>query len=419
MVYNLTSLASKPNLNPPALPEPDLYQPGDDSLPTSFRSRGSHGSNGGARGKDKKDDKEDRKKGREAPQGNYRSYYTRRRLLPSSLPSTSTPASLDAPDPRLALIPPEWLARKRVLDVGCNAGLVSIEVAQRWGAAKVTGVDVDAELVRAAKGNAELAWSRQAPLPRLQEEATYLSATSSRKRSRPSSSRSRSPSPTLPTPLSTSSDAPSPFAAPSLSYFPLSLPRTFGYLPTPRGLLARHVEVPEVETQGVLRRGKRKVMPEEVRAFPENLRFRAKDWVEDEVEEDREGYDVILAFSITKWIHLSSLNPGLLTFFRRCFTSLLPGGRLILEPQPFSSYSRSIKNLRHTAGADELQRNYERLESGPERGWRAEEGEFEQVLLESIGFERKSELGYTGEEGSTWRRPVQVYEKRKGGSWGV
>ncbi|BGP19663.1 hypothetical protein JCM10213v2_007759 [Rhodosporidiobolus nylandii] len=360
MVYNLTSLASKPNLNPPALPEPDLYQPGDDSLPTSFRSRGSHGSNGGARGKDKKDDKEDRKKGREAPQGNYRSYYTRRRLLPSSLPSTSTPASLDAPDPRLALIPPEWLARKRVLDVGCNAGLVSIEVAQRWGAAKVTGVDVDAELVRAAKGN-----------------------------------------------------------APSLSYFPLSLPRTFGYLPTPRGLLARHVEVPEVETQGVLRRGKRKVMPEEVRAFPENLRFRAKDWVEDEVEEDREGYDVILAFSITKWIHLSSLNPGLLTFFRRCFTSLLPGGRLILEPQPFSSYSRSIKNLRHTAGADELQRNYERLESGPERGWRAEEGEFEQVLLESIGFERKSELGYTGEEGSTWRRPVQVYEKRKGGSWGV
>ncbi|GAA5870326.1 hypothetical protein JCM8547_006604 [Rhodosporidiobolus lusitaniae] len=416
MVYQRLPSSGKPNLNPEPRAQPQLYQPGDDSAPSTHH-RTSNTS--------------------------YKSYYLRRRLpasLTSSSASSSSSGAVDGPDPRLALVPPEWFNEKKVLDVGCNSGLVTIEIAQRLGASRVVGVDVDKELVKAAKGNADLAWSRQAPLKRLLDEAAYVSS-SSRKRPRsnsPSQSRSRSSSPPPappPLPPSFPSDSPSPFTPfpPSFpsSYFPLSLPRQFGFLPRPSrapGLLTRHVQVPEVETQGVLRRGKRKVMPREEKAFPENLRFRCADWVEDEegtVQEDREGYDVIVAFSITKWIHLTSLNAGLLTFFRRCFTSLLPGGRLILEPQPFSSYSRTLSKLRHSSSSSssspyaELQSNLLKLESGAERGWRAEEGEFERVLLESVGFERRELLGWTGEEGSTWRRPVEVYTKRGGGSWGV
>ncbi|GAA5990841.1 hypothetical protein JCM11641_000845 [Rhodosporidiobolus odoratus] len=418
MVWTNTS-ATKPDLNPPALPTPQLYQPGDQD-PTSSQQRNNRTER--AKGKLKVDDK-NKKKSREAPQGNYKAYYTRRRHLPSLTASTSQSASAASSDtdPRLALIPPEWLRGKKVLDVGCNAGVVSIEVAQKWGAEKVTGVDIDADLVRQAWGNSDLAWSRQAPLERLQEEAAFLSSESSPSSKRPSrkASRSRSPSPirTL-APLPTSPSA-NPFGPRTLAHFPLSLPLTFGRLPRPSSLLTRYVPQPEIETQGVLRKGKRKVMDAEEKTFPENIRFRCKDWLDEEVEEDREGYDVIIAFSITKWIHLTSLNPGLLTFFRKCFTLLHPGGRLILEPQPFSSYSRSIKNLRHSTGAAELQANYERLVEGPERGWRVEDGEFEKVLLEGIGFEKVVRLGWTGEEGSSWRRPVIGFEKRAGGSWGV
>lgn len=44
-----------------------------------------------------------------------------------------------------------------MLDVGCNSGMVTIEVAQRLGAGKVVGVDVDKELVKSAKGNGAFA----------------------------------------------------------------------------------------------------------------------------------------------------------------------------------------------------------------------------------------------------------------------
>lgn len=73
------------------------------------------------------------------------------------------------------------------------------------------------------------------------------------------------------------------------------MPRMFGYLPAPKEALTTFVEVPEIETVGVIRKGKRKVMPVEVRRFPENLRFKRADWVNEEIEYDQRGYEVILA----------------------------------------------------------------------------------------------------------------------------
>lgn len=48
-----------------------------------------------------------------------------------------------------------------------------------------------------------------------------------------------------------------------------------------------------------------------------------------------------MCLGLTKWVHLHSGDEGVVRLFRRAYQSLSPGGVLILEPQPWSSYSRS------------------------------------------------------------------------------
>ncbi|KAL8292428.1 hypothetical protein RQP46_001040 [Phenoliferia psychrophenolica] len=267
-----------------------------------------------------------------AEYGNYHGYYTKRKVGPQG-------------DARLAVIPPDWLRGARVLDVGCNSGVVTIELAQKFGPARITGVDIDDTLIATARKNIDLAWSRQAPSPAVLSATRSLSLPPTRDlppHTRPSS-----------TPPSSSAPPSLPPTPSNLSYFPLALPRLLGYLPQPpRDVLTTYEAQPEVETTGITKRGRRKVMPVEILAFPDNVSFRTADWPNVSIPSDRKGYNVILAFSVTKWIHLHTLNAGLLTFFSKCFSSLLPGGlvnwgRLVggKQSHPFPSFFPIEKNM--------------------------------------------------------------------------
>lgn len=196
------------------------------------------------------------------------------------------------------------------------------------------------------------------------------------------------------------------------AYFPSSLARMFGFLPHPRGLVRSYTESTAVSP----RRNRRDANYVEHLFFPENIVFETADWVNTPLQADRDGYDVIFAYvlsllpppdlplqilsrsppcslSVTKWIHLQGLNPGLLAFFRRCFDCLRPGGRLVLEPQPFSTYAKNVKAM------PELQERYDKLLEGAEKGWRPEDGDFERVLTELVGFGKRELLGETGRIG--------------------
>ena len=54
-------------------------------------------------------------------------------------------------------------------------------------------------------------------------------------------------------------------------------------------------------------------------------------------------FDTVLCLSITKWVHLNFGDAGIRRFLRRVYLCLRPGGRLLLEPQPWNSYLKYKK----------------------------------------------------------------------------
>lgn len=68
--------------------------------------------------------------------GNYTAYYTFR--------------SQDVPDPRLTQLKP-FVQGRRILDLGCNAGKLTLELATHFAATQIVGVDLDVGLIASAR----------------------------------------------------------------------------------------------------------------------------------------------------------------------------------------------------------------------------------------------------------------------------
>lgn len=209
--------------------------------------------------------------------GNYNRYYGYRN------------SGSFASDSRLKLMKKEWFEGKTALDIGCNTGQVTIEIARKFNPKTILGVDIDGNLIKTAKKNV----IRVVPLP-----------TDSRQGS---------------------------------IKFPTSFAKVYGPI-------ALH---DDVESNG---------------NFPNNIRFKEVCYsrvlhlrivsflllvqenfvpVDDaSMEKEEPKYNVILALSLTKWVHLNWGDSGIKRMFKRVYSSLLPGGMFILEPQPFSSYDK-------------------------------------------------------------------------------
>ncbi|KAK7047921.1 hypothetical protein VNI00_006249 [Paramarasmius palmivorus] len=255
--------------------------------------------------------------------GNYHGYYTKR------------PTESDA---RLTLLPKDIFKGKRVLDIGCNEGFVTIQIAQKYHPQKILGVDIDDTLIRAAWRKRAAVWSQQGPsVSSTVLNAAKESSNGNRKRKRHAESEP---------------------STPDYSHFPLAFEHMFGPLPVPPSQ----------------NRGKH--------VFPHNVAFRTMDFV-DGSSPELEEYDVVLAFSITKWIHLNNGDEGLVNFFRRVWDVLKPGGVFMLEPQGWDGYKKARR----------LIKTQHDLELRP--------GDFPRVLAE-IGFSEVEHLGVgaANEEGN-------------------
>ena len=53
--------------------------------------------------------------------------------------------------------------------------------------------------------------------------------------------------------------------------------------------------------------------------------------------------DTLLCLSVTKWVHMNGGDAALTALFHRFREALAPGGLLVLEPQPWRSYTAALR----------------------------------------------------------------------------
>ncbi|XP_037085838.1 probable RNA methyltransferase CG1239 [Pollicipes pollicipes] len=87
-------------------------------------------------------------------------------------------------------------------------------------------------------------------------------------------------------------------------------------------------------------------------------------------------------------------------FFRRAFLSLRPGGRLLLEPQPWASY---VKKKKLTP---RIWTTFQQIQLLPER--------FPQLLVDEIGFLPCQLLGRPQHAANGFNRQLQLFTKPGG-----
>lgn len=218
-------------------------------------------------------------------------------------------------DSRLSRLPKHLFDSKDILDVGCNSGQLTLDIALLYPIKSITALDIDPSLVRKAKQN------------------LYASKSLVKNDNN------------------------------TLYYYPLSCMKEHSTLNYSHSA--------------------------------SNIHFRCSDFIQEPLNPNLK-YDLILAMSITKWIHLEYSDPGIKLFFSKCYSALKAGGILVLEPQSWDTYKKKIKLDKR------LQENYLTLKIMPE--------EFGGIL-EGLGFkEIHCEIG---KEVNAFKRPIFLFEKGK------
>lgn len=135
--------------------------------------------------------------------------------------------------------------------------------------------------------------------------------------------------------------------------------------------------------------------------FPNNVFFVQGNYIlESDVllEAQREEFDTILCLSLTKWVHLNWGDDGVRRLFKRMFRQLRPGGRMLLEAQPFHSYVKKKKLTETTY------KHFHDIRLRPEQ--------FNEYLLSSeVGFASCELIDTPSHASKGFQRPIYLFTK--------
>ncbi|KAI8602760.1 Bicoid-interacting protein 3-domain-containing protein [Dissophora ornata] len=260
-------------------------------------------------------------------------------------------------DLRLEFLDPSWFRGKRVVDIGCNAALLTVFIAMHYKPRKIQGVDIDPSLIGKAQNFILKTFSQISPQAYTQTRGGSGNNESSTVEEEEEEEEEED--------------------VPYEEYFPKSMHRIHGFLPVPKRTLRTEV------------------------LFPHNIELRVTDWVtetEDQQDTGAEQWDVILGFSLAKWVHLHHGDTGMKRFFQKVYRSLAPGGIFLLEPQAFETYNRRSKLT------PVMQENYKAMTFKPQN--------FQEYLLsDKVGFREAMHLGHSEGGAKNFNRDIFLYRK--------
>ncbi|XP_076842371.1 7SK snRNA methylphosphate capping enzyme-like isoform X2 [Brachyhypopomus gauderio] len=291
-------------------------------------------------------------------------------------------------DPRLAFFKPEWFRGKKVLDVGCNTGHVTLAIAKNWSPAHILGLDIDGRLVHAARQNLRHFLSE------LQRQEVHRDLQ--RQNLKDVESHRDDEEEKMDTHRETKDDQEergekhpegtdleveerrveeAVLQMERLRPFPISFRLCRGPISAPP------------------------LLPPTAGVFPNNVSFMEGNYVPEShaaVLSQRAEYDVILCLSVVKWVQLNWGDGGLQRLFKRAYAHLTPGGLFILETHPWSTYSRR-KRLTET-----IYKNYNNIRLKPEQ--------FSTYLTSEVGFTSYQLIG-TSHTNKGVQKPVYIFHK--------
>ncbi|UIZ26009.1 hypothetical protein KXD40_006511 [Peronospora effusa] len=303
--------------------------------------------------------------------GNFRSYYTYRL-------GQKHQGELED-DPRLDAFEKRWFEGKRGLDIGCNSGEFTITIAKRLAPSYLLGVDVDPQLISRARGHLKDI-IRQEQIEKAYSEIPVIKATSKESRDGIAEPPADIGGEAESEGLQKTTKAMTSTKTSGGDTFTKEMPLSFRLWKT------------SMHSQDTVPRaiGKAAVGS----AFPLNVIFKREDIVSD-VHAGKD-YDFI-TLSVTKWIHLFHGDEGVKKMFAKMYELLTPGGRLILEPQPWKSYHKRKFTSEITTA------NYPKIQLRPK--------DFPKHLVDITGFRSCEFLEICQTSSKGFRRPVYVAQK--------
>ena len=221
--------------------------------------------------------------------GNYDRYYNYRN------------ASERWADARLPRLRPEWFAKRRCLDIGCNTGVLTVQMATRLGCSAVLGIDIDDKLIARANANRD---SKQMDVEISkkfrQNEIGFPGEAAGGGSSKAASSHEGTQS--------------------VRAAYGLSEDRTASNK-SPSSPPKNAKKINDAERVAFIQGNVLDVNLDEAAPLGQ-----------------RPPYDTVCCFSVTKWIHFNWKDDGVKNLFSRVVSWLAPRGIFVLEPQPWKSY---------------------------------------------------------------------------------
>lgn len=228
--------------------------------------------------------------------GNYTKFYYKRYL-----------DALSSYDTKLNAFHINWFKNKRVLDIGCNIGTLTLLIAQAFEPSYIEGIDIDYRLIKIAiKSTNKI----------ITDNNIYTSLLNKQNLSHSNNSNSNDITKDIITKMK-------------------SLPKSFQLNLKSQNILLNSIAYPHKINNNEISK---------LNIKKDKIFFKQQNYVNTLIEHNTlNKFDTIICLDTSKWIHLNYGDIGMKVFFANVYNQLHHNGLFIFEPHLYETYKKEVK----------------------------------------------------------------------------